>query len=692
MPVTFPGEIPGDFTTTATISNSVNDTYASALEANNDSDWWQISLTAGFTYDFTLSEMPQGTGRIGILSGLGQSLVSSGEGGTVSITPSSSGTYYISVTDYISNFAPDGPYLFATRVDDREANDQSTTASIAGTGTTFGRLGQSLDSDWFRVTLTEGMSYGFGLFADTSSDRLRDGLIAVRSADGTVLTREVELRTASWTAIATGTYYVSVTDDAAFNNRAEGGYSIVSAMSDHVRNDARTTAGMIDGQRITGRVDVHGDADWYGFNAVSGRTYTLRLTGNGATDDLQYKTVRAFDSSGRQIDHDTDTRDGGVAEITFTASASGRIWFAAGTSTYEQLNTRETGGFFLQVISDAVAVNGTGANEHLTGGEVDNRISGQGGNDSVYGAGGDDLVMGGSGNDLVDGGEGNDSLRGEAGNDTFSGGAGIDTADFTGARAVRIDLSRSGAQNTGHGNDTFVSIENVQGSSANDAITGNGGANLLIGGAGNDSLRGGGGADSLQGDAGNDLLIGGAGKDWLIFTGGRAVTVNLSQSRAQTTGHGTDTIREVENILGAGGRDRLTGNGGANVLDGGANNDRLAGGGGNDRLIGGKGKDQLSGGRGRDVLNGGEGNDVLSGGAGADRFEFTRGMDTDRVTDFRNNTDELALSGFGFYSVRQVLDLATERRGDVHIDLGSGDTIIVRNMTIDALADDIVLI
>jgi Ca2+-binding RTX toxin-like protein len=62
---------------------------------------------------------------------------------------------------------------------------------------------------------------------------------------------------------------------------------------------------------------------------------------------------------------------------------------------------------------------------------------------------------------------------------------------------VTVTLASSAAQNTVNaGLDTLISIENLTGSSFNDALTGNTGANLLQGGVGNDTLNGGLGNDT----------------------------------------------------------------------------------------------------------------------------------------------------------------------------------------------------
>jgi len=83
-------------------------------------------------------------------------------------------------------------------------------------------------------------------------------------------------------------------------------------------------------------------------------------------------------------------------------------------------------------------------------------------------------------------------------------------------------------------NRDITGFQNVVGTSFNDRLFGNGGANLLSGNGGNDRIKGGGGGDRLLGGNGNDFLVGAGGADQL------------------TGGVGVDTMR------GGGGRDRFT--------------------------------------------------------------------------------------------------------------------------------------
>ncbi|HEX8382209.1 MAG TPA: M10 family metallopeptidase C-terminal domain-containing protein [Sphingomonas sp.] len=259
---------------------------------------------------------------------------------------------------------------------------------------------------------------------------------------------------------------------------------------------------------------------------------------------------------------------------------------------------------------------GGGGDDVLLGNTVGNVLKGNAGNDTLRGLGGDDTLIGGVGNDMLDGGEG------------------VDTVDFAdGPQGVTINLAR-GTVTGAAGTDTLVSIENVRASRGDDIITGNAGANRVKGETGNDRIDGGAGDDILFGDGGDDTIIGGLGDDDLaggvgidtvdFYATGAAVTVDLSDTKAQNTGAGLDRITGFENLRGSTMGDTLTGSAAANRIKGEAGNDRIFGLGGDDTLFGDGGDD---------VLNGGTGYDVLAGGAGVDRFVFDS-LNGDLVADW----------------------------------------------------------
>ncbi|MFI0846987.1 beta strand repeat-containing protein [Mesorhizobium sp. IMUNJ 23232] len=147
--------------------------------------------------------------------------------------------------------------------------------------------------------------------------------------------------------------------------------------------------------------------------------------------------------------------------------------------------------------------------ENLIGSGFDDTLNGTNAVNDIRGDAGIDAIKGYDGNDKLYGQDGNDTLIGGVGADYLSGGAGSDTASYAGAASKVIVSLANPAINSGDAaGDTYNSIENLIGTSFDDALNGASGANIINGGAGNDSIKG---------YAGNDTLTGGAGSDFFIF-------------------------------------------------------------------------------------------------------------------------------------------------------------------------------
>jgi Ca2+-binding RTX toxin-like protein len=188
--------------------------------------------------------------------------------------------------------------------------------------------------------------------------------------------------------------------------------------------------------------------------------------------------------------------------------------------------------------------------------------------------------------------------------------------DFTLAQAQpSATLARN--QVGGAGNDVLF------GGRANDQLSSPAGRNLLTGFDGDDTLTGGDGMDMLEGGRGNDVMDGGGGVDTATYASAESgVGVNLALSGPQfTSGAGTDTLLNIENVIGSPFEDGLIGNAGPNSLASGAGNDMLLGGEGNDTLNGGRGADSMEGGAGDDLYYVDSTSDVVTElpGGGRDR-------------------------------------------------------------------------
>ncbi len=157
-----------------------------------------------------------------------------------------------------------------------------------------------------------------------------------------------------------------------------------------------------------------------------------------------------------------------------------------------------------------------------------------------------------------------------------------------------------------------VVIENAEGGSGADQLTGNAVANILNGGAGADTISGGAGNDTLNGGVGNDTLSGGDGDDSFdsdpaqrngadVFIGGAGNDIYFisasGDSVIESANEGIDTIwvdfsynisalANVENLFASGsGQYVLIGNESANSFIGTVGNDTINGAGGGDTVI-----------------------------------------------------------------------------------------------------------
>ncbi len=311
---------------------------------------------------------------------------------------------------------------------------------------------------------------------------------------------------------------------------------------------------------------------------------------------------------------------------------------------------------------------GTGFGDYIVGSSVANVLSGAAGFDTLIGGGGDDVLNGGFGQDILD------------------GGAGFDTASYRDATAqISITLfNQTGLAGEAVG-DTFISIENIEGSRFGDFIAGDAGANdisgldgndILFGGGGADALRGGNGSDLLRGDGGGDLLDGGAGVDTIDYSKAQSrVALELYLNAGRIGDAAGDTFVSIENVIGTNFNDFVVGDAFANRIEGGGDNDVIQAAGGDDVIVGGLGNDGLTGGSGLDTF-------IYATGDGADRiFDFAAGVGAGDVLDLS--------TGAAFDTFEEVLAATSDVNGAAVIDFGNGDSIeLVGVAKADLDADD----
>lgn len=228
----------------------------------------------------------------------------------------------------------------------------------------------------------------------------------------------------------------------------------------------------------------------------------------------------------------------------------------------------------------------------------------------------------------------------------------------------------------GNNTDTLI------GGSGNDDIFGFEGNDDLSGNAGDDTLIGGGGDDIVNGGAGNDFLVAGSGFGFDTYDGGvgtdtlsfsstfLGITVDLGTGTAFGSEIDTDTITNVEVLVGGDGDDFLDGDGGVNEIFGGAGNDTIDGFGGIDTIHGEGGDDTI----GFDTSA-----ETINGGAGTDKIRL---FGTGQTADAANlvavgSIEEIDLSGTGSNTLGVTSALITTMSGNGTLSaFGNGDDVV----------------
>ncbi|WP_156465636.1 calcium-binding protein [Methylobacterium sp. Leaf106] len=339
--------------------------------------------------------------------------------------------------------------------------------------------------------------------------------------------------------------------------------------------------------------------------------------------------------------------------------------------------TSAASSFFIDFFDNISAVS-------LDGGIQGDILRGGSGNDILNGGDGNDVLEGGAGSDTFDGGAGIDTVsyehstvrvqiglfgqtdgygvdgdangdtwigienaRGGFGDDRISGntdpgrnviegggGADLITADPSDVviyehsdDAVSINLLTGINGGGDAAGDTLYGVQNVRGSSHDDTLIGNDGAN---------TLRGGGGIDTLEGGLGNDRLAitetpadidGGADKDFLFVEGGGTVALSDGAFAAiEAVYVRNDTHLDMSAV-----------STGSTIVSQSTVGHAVA-------IIGSTGSDRIKAGRGGDAIEGGAGGDKLFAGSGADTFHFQAGFGRDNVYGFDAATDHIHIA------------------------------------------------
>jgi len=611
----------------ANITNSTTVPHATinATATGGGLEYYRLDVTAGTTATFDIDfssidtwlELINSSGTI--LAQNDDSFTDAGSSAGnsfVSFTFATAGTYYIRVgrwtqaTDTSAKaLAAGSTYTLHISLSSATVNATPITATNTSSATLDGGEGNDfLQGTLGDDTLTGGNGNDTASFATAFSNSATGVTVDLNTQGVAQNTVAAGSDTLSGIENLIGSQYNDTLTGDGNDNSIEGGLgsdTLAGGLGTDTASYAGATAGVTVSLALQGAAQntVNAGSDTLsGFENLTGSGFNDSLTGDANANVLSGGAGNDTLNPGANAGGTVDLLDGGLG--TDTASFAGN---AAGVTAT------------LNGVADGTATIAGLAIATLRGLE---NLTGSANADTLTGDGNANVIEGGLGNDALD------------------GGLGVDTVAFSGATAVTVNLATLTAQNTGLGTDTIANFENVRTGSGADNVTGDGNDNVFFDGGGNDTYNGAGTTDS-------DTV------DYSAATS--TVSVNLNTVTAQNTGTfgGSDTITNIENVVGAaafantlqgntlanrltGGAaaDTIIGNAGSDVLVGGAGADLLLGGTGagtddatSDIVEGGAGADFVSGGQGNDILRGGDGDDTLVGGAGNTLGQFFTGVD-----------------------------------------------------------------
>ncbi|MDP2803744.1 MAG: M10 family metallopeptidase C-terminal domain-containing protein, partial [Phreatobacter sp.] len=483
---------------------------------------------------------------------------------------------------------------------DTVPDSTATTFTIASGQAVTGFVNSATDADWFRITLTSGVSYTFGGFG-FGRGSLPNPEITLYNASGVQLAYDddsgpLSYSRLSYTATTSGTFYVAMSGA----GTSAGQYMLTANAGSSVYYPNLTVAQIADQLthtywESTGRSAVRWNTSTVSFNvaALEPERAILARLAFAAWSDVCGLTFNEVSTGGAIVlDDEMDgayastSSSGGFITSSFINIA--KTW-SGGTDAFDSY-TYQT---YLHEIGHALGLGHGGPYNGSASWSIDNAYAndiwqytlmsyfdGADPNPDLatyrftmtpmladilavqnhYGARasrtGDNIY----GHNANAGSVYSFTTYGTAPSFTIYDSGGNDTLNASGYSANQTINLASGAFSSIGGllNNIAIAvgtvIENAVGGSGADTMFGNEAGNNLTGGGGGDTIVGGGGNDLGTGGAGNDGIDGGSGADAALFSSARAnYLVRSFASGGQfftqvSAASGTDAVDTLINI------------------------------------------------------------------------------------------------------------------------------------------------
>jgi Ca2+-binding RTX toxin-like protein len=345
-------DIPGDTSTTVTLTPGAS--LNSSIEVLGDIDFVKTVLTAGITYNFTVTTTSGGLNPyLRLVDPSGNLIFASGGSlattATFSYTPTTSGTYHLRIEDYNDNSI--GDYTITSNGSDTIIGNTSTTTTLAPGGGIGGSITSAVDVngdiDFIQTSAVAGLTFGYTVTTTSGNlnpylrlyDSAGQSLIASGSSGGNSASFSV-------TPSATGSYFLRIED---YNDDGTGNYSVVSNVSDTIVNNTSTSVTLAPGSSMTSAINVDRDIDYIKTTATAGLTFGYTVTGTGDLNPY----MRLYNSSGSNLAAN-GTSSGNSTSFSHSASATGTYFLRI-----EDYNDDGVGNYTIAINSSDTIVNNT---------------------------------------------------------------------------------------------------------------------------------------------------------------------------------------------------------------------------------------------------------------------------------------------------------------------------------------------
>ncbi|MGV7210770.1 DUF4214 domain-containing protein [Oxalobacteraceae bacterium A2-2] len=347
---------------TTTAKLSVGGSASGVLELAADRDAFQLQLEAGVTYSLAASGVAGAAGMaVPVVevyqmsqSGYWNSVAGGYNRSAVSFTATSSGSYYVAVSDR-DTVRGIGAYTVSLSqpADDYAANASGAGVLTPGAAAVSGTLESSGDLDWFKIKLEANQAYNFKLtgasdmyfsMVDQLGNTLAGGSYAYNGN-----------ASFSWTAPRAGEYYVQVRGSGS-SSSSGGAYTVKASLPevDDFSASAQTSGLLAGGATIKGRLSDATDVDWIKVKLVAGASYTFGASAAAGDDGttIALGSFQLVDAQGSALASATQLASKEQA-LTYKATGSGDFYLKIGAGYYGVPSSYSVTSYLAQ--TDAVA-------------------------------------------------------------------------------------------------------------------------------------------------------------------------------------------------------------------------------------------------------------------------------------------------------------------------------------------------